>query len=47
MINEVFLRLLDQPSAIQIQDRAHFYGIAARLMRDTCQRDRKGAIAGD
>jgi RNA polymerase sigma-70 factor, ECF subfamily len=33
LINEVFLKLLEQPHAIKFQDRAHFYGIAARLMR--------------
>ena len=32
LINEVFLRLIDQ-SEIQWQSRAHFFGIAARLMR--------------
>jgi RNA polymerase sigma factor (TIGR02999 family) len=32
LINEVFLRLIDQPE-IKWQSRAHFFGIAARLMR--------------
>jgi RNA polymerase sigma-70 factor (ECF subfamily) len=32
LVNEVFLKLVDA-SAIQWQDRAHFFGIAARLMR--------------
>lgn len=32
LINEVYLRLVDQPQ-IRWQDRAHFFGIAARLMR--------------
>ena len=32
LVNEVFLKLVDAP-AIQWQDRAHFFGIAARLMR--------------
>jgi RNA polymerase sigma factor (TIGR02999 family) len=33
LINEAFLRLLDQSQPVQWQSRAHFYGIAARLMR--------------
>ena len=32
LINEVFLRLIDQQN-IKWQSRAHFFGIAARLMR--------------
>lgn len=32
LINEVFLRLIDQ-SEIKWESRAHFFGIAARLMR--------------
>ena len=32
LINEAYLRLVDQP-LIHWQDRAHFFGIAARLMR--------------
>jgi RNA polymerase sigma factor (TIGR02999 family) len=32
LINEVFVRLIDQ-NDIKWQNRAHFYGIAARLMR--------------
>jgi RNA polymerase sigma-70 factor, ECF subfamily len=32
LINEAYLRLVDQKN-IQWQDRAHFFGIAARLMR--------------
>jgi len=32
LINEAYLRLVDQPQ-IRWQDRAHFFGIAARLMR--------------
>ncbi len=32
LINEVFLRLIDQ-NDIRWQNRAHFFGIAARLMR--------------
>ena len=32
LLNEAYLRLVDQKN-IQWQDRAHFYGIAARLMR--------------
>ena len=33
LINEAFLRLLGQPQAIEWENRAHFFGIAARLMR--------------
>ena len=32
LINEAYLRLIDQPR-IQWESRAHFFGIAARLMR--------------
>jgi len=32
LLNEAYLRLVDQKT-IQWQDRAHFFGIAARLMR--------------
>jgi RNA polymerase sigma factor (TIGR02999 family) len=32
LVNEVFLRLVDA-QGVGWQDRAHFYGIAARLMR--------------
>jgi RNA polymerase sigma-70 factor, ECF subfamily len=33
LINEAYLRLLDQPRVVQWENRAHFFGIAARLMR--------------
>lgn len=33
LINEAFLRLLDQSQSVEWENRAHFYGIAARLMR--------------
>ena len=33
LINEAYLRLLDQAEPVQWENRAHFYGIAARLMR--------------
>jgi RNA polymerase sigma factor (TIGR02999 family) len=33
LINEAFLRLLDQSPPVQWENRAHFFGIAARLMR--------------
>jgi RNA polymerase sigma-70 factor, ECF subfamily len=33
LINEAFLRLLDQSQPVEWESRAHFYGIAARLMR--------------
>ena len=34
LINEVYLRLIDWRS-VRWQDRAHFFGVAARLMRRT------------
>jgi RNA polymerase sigma factor (TIGR02999 family) len=34
LINEVYLRLIDQSKPIRWQDRSHFYSIAARLMRN-------------
>ncbi len=33
LVHEAFLRLVDQKS-VQIQNRAHFFAIAARLMRE-------------
>jgi RNA polymerase sigma-70 factor, ECF subfamily len=33
LINEAWLRLMGQPAAIPWENRSHFYGIAARLMR--------------
>ena len=33
LVHEAYLRLVDQKSA-QVQDRAHFFAIAARLMRE-------------
>ena len=33
LINEAYLRLLDQSQPIQWENRAHFFGIAAKLMR--------------
>jgi len=33
LINEACLRLLGQPELVKWHDRAHFFGIAARLMR--------------
>src|SRR5712692_258087 len=33
LINEAYVRLLDQSQPVQWQSRAHFFGIAARLMR--------------
>src|SRR5580698_90364 len=33
LINEAYLRLLDQSQPIEWENRAHFFGIAARLMR--------------
>ena len=44
LVNEAYLRLIDY-SAVEWQDRAHFYGIAAQLMRrilvDHARRRRK------
>jgi RNA polymerase sigma factor (TIGR02999 family) len=33
LINEAFLRLLDQAQPVEWESRTHFFGIAARLMR--------------
>jgi RNA polymerase sigma factor (TIGR02999 family) len=33
LINEVYLRLIDQSQPIRWESRSHFFGIAARLMR--------------
>ena len=33
LINEAYLRLLDQSQPLHWENRAHFFGIAARLMR--------------
>ena len=33
VINEAYIRLIDQSQPIQWESRAHFYGIAARIMR--------------
>jgi RNA polymerase sigma factor (TIGR02999 family) len=33
LINEVYLRLLDQKRCLRVENRSHFFGIAARLMR--------------
>lgn len=33
LINEVYLRLIDRSQAVQWENRSHFFGIAARLMR--------------
>lgn len=33
LVNEAYLRLLDQSQPMQWENRAHFFGIAARLMR--------------
>jgi RNA polymerase sigma factor (TIGR02999 family) len=51
LINETFLRLIDQ-NRVKWQNRAHFYGIAAQLMRRVLlnhardkQRDKRGGGA--
>src|SRR5215470_782708 len=33
LINEAYLRLIDQSQPIHFENRSHFFGIAARLMR--------------
>jgi RNA polymerase sigma factor (TIGR02999 family) len=33
LINEAYLRLIDQSQPVRLENRAHFFGIAARLMR--------------
>ena len=33
LINEVYLRLIEPSQSVQWENRAHFFGIAARLMR--------------
>lgn len=33
LINEAFLRLIDQSQPVRWENRAHFFGIAARIMR--------------
>lgn len=33
LIDELYLRLIDQTQPVQCQSRSHFFGIAARLMR--------------
>src|SRR5262245_7658786 len=33
LINELYLRLIDQSQPVQWDGRSHFFGIAARLMR--------------
>ena len=51
LINETFLRLVDQ-NRVQWQNRAHFYGIAAQIMRRVLlnyardrKRDKRGGAA--
>jgi RNA polymerase sigma factor (TIGR02999 family) len=50
LINEVYLRMIDWGS-ISWQDRAHFFGLSARLMRrvlvDHARRQRRGKRGGD
>lgn len=50
LINEAYVRLIDD-SAVQWQNRAHFYGIAAQVMRrilvDHARRRRKLKRGGD
>lgn len=51
LVNEAYLRLIDQTN-VQWQDRAHFFGIAARIMRQILidhargvQREKRGGHA--
>jgi len=50
LVNEAYLKLIDQQE-IQLQNRAHFFGIAARLMRqilvDYARRRRYAKRGGD
>lgn len=53
LINEAFIRLIDQSQPIQWQSRAHFFGIAARIMRLVLvdyararQAEKRGGAAG-
>ncbi len=49
LINEAWLRLIDQSQPVRWDSRAHFYGIAARLMRIVlvdCVRARNAAKRG-
>jgi RNA polymerase sigma factor (TIGR02999 family) len=50
LVNEAYLRLVDQTN-VQWQNRAHFFGIAARLMRqilvDYARRQRYAKRGGD
>src|SRR5262245_10262610 len=50
LINEMYLRLIDWRN-ISWQDRAHFFGLSARLMRrvlvDHARRQRRGKRGGD
>jgi hypothetical protein len=34
LINEVYLRLIEQSPPVPWEDRSHFFGISARLMRN-------------
>jgi RNA polymerase sigma factor (TIGR02999 family) len=45
LINEAYIRLVDQPQ-IRWKDRAHFFGIAARLMRHILVDDARKRNAG-
>lgn len=49
LINEAWLRLIDRSQPLRWENRAHFYGIAARLMRIVlvdCVRSRNAAKRG-
>jgi RNA polymerase sigma factor (TIGR02999 family) len=53
LINEAYIRLIDQSQPIQWESRTHFYGIAARIMRLVLvdyararQAKKRGGVAG-
>ena len=49
LINEAYIRLIDQSQPMEWQSRAHFFGIAARIMRLVlvdCERARRAEKRG-
>src|SRR4029453_13508265 len=45
LVSEAYLRLIDQ-SRVQWRNRAHFFGVAAQLMRRILVDHRRGRLAG-
>ncbi len=41
LVNEAWIRLMDQKGSADWQSRAHFVGVAARLMRQILDRDQR------